>query len=380
MQLPPARPRRARQGGRPRRRRHAAGVQHRRHLRRDHDGHPGDEGLAGQPRGDSRLDRADGPRLPVRRDRRPLRLRQDDPRLRDGAGPARRPLGGPLRRLDRPRPLAWPRRHDPRRLRGDRRPQRRRHERRGTERARGRRKPRRRGLRWPVHRQHDGLRLRGAGDQRRRLGDGAGRRRGQGHGRGEDRGAGHQRPRRRHHAEQGHHPRLARELDRLCLRLGRLDQRGPAPDRPRPRARDRADDGRLRAHLPGDAAVRRPEAGGRFVATDSTPPAACRWSSGAWPKRASCTRTRSRSPARRSARSRRKRPRRRAGSGPPARRPAEARRRPGDPRRQPRPGRGRGQVAGTERTQQTGPARVFESEEECFRAVKDQKINAGDVS
>jgi dihydroxy-acid dehydratase len=36
-------------------------------------------------------------------------------------------------------------------------------------------------------------------------------------------------------------------------------------------------------------------------------------------------------------------------------------------------------LAGTERTQQTGPARVFESEEECFRAVKDQRINAGDV-
>jgi dihydroxy-acid dehydratase len=36
-------------------------------------------------------------------------------------------------------------------------------------------------------------------------------------------------------------------------------------------------------------------------------------------------------------------------------------------------------LAGTERTQQTGPARVFESEEECFRAVKDQKINPSDV-
>jgi dihydroxy-acid dehydratase len=36
-------------------------------------------------------------------------------------------------------------------------------------------------------------------------------------------------------------------------------------------------------------------------------------------------------------------------------------------------------VAGTERLQQTGPARVFESEEECFRAVKDQQINPGDV-
>jgi dihydroxy-acid dehydratase len=36
-------------------------------------------------------------------------------------------------------------------------------------------------------------------------------------------------------------------------------------------------------------------------------------------------------------------------------------------------------LAGTERTQQTGPARVFESEEECFRAVKDQKIAPGDI-
>jgi dihydroxy-acid dehydratase len=36
-------------------------------------------------------------------------------------------------------------------------------------------------------------------------------------------------------------------------------------------------------------------------------------------------------------------------------------------------------VAGTERRKQTGPARVFESEEECFRAVKEQKINPGDI-
>jgi dihydroxy-acid dehydratase len=36
-------------------------------------------------------------------------------------------------------------------------------------------------------------------------------------------------------------------------------------------------------------------------------------------------------------------------------------------------------LAGTERTGQTGPARVFESEEECFRAVKDQWIEPGDV-
>jgi dihydroxy-acid dehydratase len=36
-------------------------------------------------------------------------------------------------------------------------------------------------------------------------------------------------------------------------------------------------------------------------------------------------------------------------------------------------------LAGTERRQQTGPARVFETEEACFRAVKDQQINPGDI-
>jgi dihydroxy-acid dehydratase len=36
-------------------------------------------------------------------------------------------------------------------------------------------------------------------------------------------------------------------------------------------------------------------------------------------------------------------------------------------------------LAGTERRGQTGPARVFESEEECFRAVRDQVIEEGDI-
>ena len=36
-------------------------------------------------------------------------------------------------------------------------------------------------------------------------------------------------------------------------------------------------------------------------------------------------------------------------------------------------------LAGTERKGQTGPARVFESEEECFAAVKDQRIESGDI-
>ena len=36
-------------------------------------------------------------------------------------------------------------------------------------------------------------------------------------------------------------------------------------------------------------------------------------------------------------------------------------------------------LAGTERTGQTGPARVFESEEDCFAAVKAQEIKPGDI-
>jgi dihydroxy-acid dehydratase len=36
-------------------------------------------------------------------------------------------------------------------------------------------------------------------------------------------------------------------------------------------------------------------------------------------------------------------------------------------------------LAGTERKKQVGPARVFESEEECFRAVKQSEIRAGDI-
>ena len=36
-------------------------------------------------------------------------------------------------------------------------------------------------------------------------------------------------------------------------------------------------------------------------------------------------------------------------------------------------------LAGTERLQQSGPARVFESEEDCFRAVRDRRIESGDI-
>ena len=108
-----------------RRRRHADGVQHDRDLRRHHDGHLGHEDQPGQPRGDRRLDRARRPRPPVRRRGRALRLRQDDPRHRDGARAARPPEPDALRRLDPARPLQRQGRHDPGGLRGDRRPRRR---------------------------------------------------------------------------------------------------------------------------------------------------------------------------------------------------------------------------------------------------------------
>ena len=85
VQLPPAAARRAREGRRPRGRRHADGVQHGRDLGRDHDGHRGHARVAREPRGDRRLDRARRARPHVRRGRGALRLRQDDPRLRDGA-------------------------------------------------------------------------------------------------------------------------------------------------------------------------------------------------------------------------------------------------------------------------------------------------------
>ena len=175
MQLPPPRSRRAHQGRRAGGRRDTDGVQHHRDLRRDHDGHGWNEELARLARGDRRLHRADSARLPVRRPRRPLGVRQDDPRLRHGPRAPGHSIGDALRRLDRAWPLQGPRRDDPRRLRGDRRPQRGHDDRGGADRARRRGESRRRRLRSPVHREHDGLRIRGARHLARRLGDGPGR-------------------------------------------------------------------------------------------------------------------------------------------------------------------------------------------------------------
>ena len=125
LQLPPAPAGGEGEGGRPRGGRHADGVQHRRDLGRHHDGHRGHARLAREPGSDRRLDRAGGARPHVRRGDRPLRLRQDDSRLRDGAGAARRAEPHALRRLDRARALARQGRDDPGCVRRHRRARRR---------------------------------------------------------------------------------------------------------------------------------------------------------------------------------------------------------------------------------------------------------------
>jgi hypothetical protein len=102
-------------------------------------------------------------------------MRQDDPGRGDGARAARRPERAALRRLDPARPLQGPRRHDPRGLRGGRRRRRGQDDRGGAARARAGRVARDRRLRRPVHRQHDGDGVRGAGAVADGLRDGPGR-------------------------------------------------------------------------------------------------------------------------------------------------------------------------------------------------------------
>ena len=109
-----------------------------------------------QPRGHRRLDRARRPRQLLRRRRRALRLRQDDPGHDDGRGAARRAGPGAVRRIDRAWPLSRSRRHDSGRLRGHRRACGRQDDRRRAEGSRGSRLSGCGRLRRPVHRQHHG--------------------------------------------------------------------------------------------------------------------------------------------------------------------------------------------------------------------------------
>ena len=121
VQLPPAHAGRAREGRHPRGRRHADGVQHGVDLRRHHDGQPGHEGVAHQPRSDRRLDRAGRARQPVRRPHRAVRLRQDDSGHHHGAGAPRHSGRDALRRLDRAGRVPRQEHHHSGRVRGGRR-------------------------------------------------------------------------------------------------------------------------------------------------------------------------------------------------------------------------------------------------------------------
>ena len=73
------------------------------------------------------------------------------------------------------------------------------------------------------------------------------------------------------------HPQLDRERDRLRRRVGRLDQRRPAPARGRPRDGDRARHRRLRGDLLAHPAARPTSSrAGASSPPTSTEPAACR--------------------------------------------------------------------------------------------------------
>ena len=155
VQLPPAHAGRAREGRHPQGRRHADGVQHRVDLRRHHDGQPGDEDVAHQPRSDRRLHRARRARQPVRRPHRAVGLRQDDSRHHHGARAPRYSRRDALRRLDCAGRVSRQEHHHSGRLRGGGRACGRPHVRcRPAE----RREPgvsRCRRVRRPVHREHD---------------------------------------------------------------------------------------------------------------------------------------------------------------------------------------------------------------------------------
>ena len=165
---------------------------------------------------------------------------------------------------------------------------------------------------------------------------------------------------RRPSPQQGDHPGVAGERDRLRLRLGRLHERRPAPLGHRARGRDRAGDRRLRAHLAPHPAARRPEAR-REVRRDRPLQGGRRGRD-----RQAARRGRpppSRGADRHAGERRRGGERERGDPGPGGRSPplraGEARGRPGGPAREPRPRGLRGQARRHRAAQPHGPgARV----------------------
>ena len=173
----------------------------------------------------------------------------------------------------------------------------------------------------------------------------------------------------------------ARERHRRGGRHRRLDQRGAAP------ARDRQRSAACRSTSTTSTASTRACRCSRIssrAAASSPPiciaPAASRWSRSGCSKAAICTPTRSPDlgPDDRRARAA-KRPRRRTRWSCGRCESDQADRRPGHPEGQPRAGRRGGQGRRLRHHGHTGPARVFDSEEAAFEAVRTGAITPGDV-
>ena len=186
---------------------------------------------------------------------------------RDGPVPARRAQRDALRRLDPARPLPRRAGHDPGGVRGGRCPRGRSDHRSGADRARGRRFARRRRLRRPVHRQHDGDGVRGAGDLSSRFLDGPRGQPAQGRRRRRNRPARDGRAQARPAPQRHHHPRSPRERDRRNRVQRRVHQRRPASPGDRQGGRRGPVDRRLRPHQRAHPAAVRPQAVGQVRRT-----------------------------------------------------------------------------------------------------------------
>ena len=228
LQLPPAPPGRAGEGGHPLGGRDADGVQHHRHQRRRHHGNRRDEGVPGEPGSDRRLHRAGRARASLRRDGDAGCLRQDDPRRRDGAAPAEPALAPALWRLDCAGTFRRARRDHPGRVRGGGSARGRTPSARAPQGARGRGLPGQRRLRRPVHREHHGAGYGGAGALAARLCDDSGGRPAQGRCDARRRSGSRTALAREPHAGRRDHARVVRERHRGGGRHRGIDQRGAA--------------------------------------------------------------------------------------------------------------------------------------------------------
>ena len=177
-----------------------------------------------------------------------------------------------------------------------------------------------------------------------------------------------------------HHPGLAGERDRRGRHQRRLDQRRAAPARRRPRGRRRARHRRLRPHLRATPLLCDLKPGGKYVAVDlydagGVPLVAKRLlEAGLLHEDAITVTGRTIGEHARDADET---------DGPagraPARRPDQGDRRPGHPARQPRARGLRRQARRPRAPPHTGPARVFECEEDAMAAVTAGTIEQGDV-